>query len=193
MFIIHAMMTYVLVSRDKKFARWEVLSYSLPKMIEILLRHSSYIIGIFLKNQKRACSIIVTVFGFVSAVIGVNICFIPMLRNCAKYYEINFETVTWWYIILIPSALLISLFDVYLLNTFLNKKCDACGKAISYWTSEVNNKLTNGVCVFLFFISVFALLKENPNDYIKAISTVVVVFVFLLEKLLFGNNNQKRV
>jgi hypothetical protein len=188
--IIHSLMTCVLVARDKSFTRLDVLLYFLFKMIEILLKHFSYIIRIFLKNNKSVFSIVATSFNPVWAISGLNIFIVHGFYNVMKHYE--FENIHTWPTILIPFALIIAGGNVWILKKLLDQKCDTCGKAINNWNSEVNSKLTIAVCFFLSFVNVFALLRENhDSDYIRVIFIVVVVFVFLFEKLLFGNNNQK--
>ena len=188
--IIHSLMTCVLVARDKSFTRLGVLRCFLFKMIEILFKHFSYIIRILLKNNKSVFSIVATSFNPVWAISGLNIFIVHGFYNVMKHYE--FENIHTWLTILISFALIIAGGNVWILKKLLDQKCDTCGKAINNWNSEVNSKLTIAVCFFLSFVNVFALLRENhDSDYIRAIFIVIIVFVFLLEKLLFGNNNQK--
>ena len=158
-------------------------------MFCLLSRHSTYIAKILGKNKKDAFFTMRSIFTAFWSIFAVNMLISNTVYEYIKHY--NFEREYTPLLIAISICLLVAALNVWQLMNILNKKCDSCGKAVNHWTHEVNGTLTIAVCFLLSFVSALASLTEHPSFYIKVVGTVVVVFVFLLEKLLFGNSNQK--
>jgi len=192
-FTTHISMVYIVISRrHKELNIVRKVICILPCMICILYKHSSYIAKILWKNQIDAFFTLVSIFTAFWSVFAFNkFIVISLFYNNVKHCDC--ESMYMALLIVSPVALLVAVLNVFLLIGVFNKKCDSCGKGVNHWAHEVNRTSTIAVCFFSSFVSVYALILHPTKVYINAVSTMVIVFVFLLEKLLFGNNNQKRV